>query len=286
MSEPLLPSRFDVEPALAGVIGWSELGVPLHVHYVGRAAAPLRVLMLAGQHGDEGRARAAVGQFLDAGAASKKLESMSLAVLPNLNPDGTLVKSRANANELDLNRDHLLLDSAETQALHRFVRVWRPHLVIDVHTYPSRRRYLLAHNLTHCHDVFLDVPTNPAAACVGATEILHALLTRLNRRGYLADRYVRPTNSGRVRHSTADVLDVRNSLAIRYGIPTLLVEGRQPLRSDGAAERTGLKAALIAALEIALQCAEEYQQALRAPPAVPAGSGRRNRYSLSLHPWR
>src|SRR5207302_1080938 len=80
-----------------------------------------------------------------------------------LNPDGIVQGTRRNAHGIDLNRDHVRLAGSETRALHQFVRTWRPHLVLDVHDFPPRRRHLLARQLVYCQDVFLDVPTHPAA---------------------------------------------------------------------------------------------------------------------------
>jgi hypothetical protein len=67
-----------------------------------------------------------------------------------------------------------------------------------------------------------------------------------------------------VRHGTCDILDARNGLALRFGVPTLLLEGRQPTRCDPpqADERT--VAALVAALDAAVRWAARNHDALRA----------------------
>jgi hypothetical protein len=268
MQEPSKLSNADALPP--GVIGWSEQRRPLQVLYAGTAAAPLRVLVLAGQHSDEAGARTAVERFLATFLKTRAAAQLSLAAVPNLNPDGAARNLRVNAHGIDLNRDHLLLASAETRALHRFVRGWRPHLVVDVHTYPPRRKRLLLHNLVHCHDVFLDVPTNPSlprpALNARARDFLQSIVAELNTRGYRSGRYLLVTASGRVRHSTPDVVDARNGLALRYGIPTMLIEGREPVRSDTLADRGRLNAGLQAALEVVMQWAERNQEALTAPP--------------------
>jgi hypothetical protein len=253
-------------------IGCSEEGRPLSLLCAGAVDAPMRVMIVAGQHGDEGRSRRAVEKFIEV-YRNAPAPRVALAVVPNLNPDGAVRKQRANARGIDLNRDHQLLAAAETRALHNFVCLWRPHFVIDVHTYPPRRKHLLAHNLIHCHDVFLDVPNNPSqafATCAG--ELPHTLQTmcaELTARGYRSGRYVLVTESGKVRYSSPDVVDARNSLALRYGIPTLLIEGRKPTRADGSAERKHLRAGLLAALEIAVQWAEQHE-ALTSPAASDA----------------
>ena len=53
---------------------------------------------------------------------------------------------RANAQGLDLNRDHVKLESPEAVALVRFLSEWDPHLTIDTHTTNgSRHRYTLTY---------------------------------------------------------------------------------------------------------------------------------------------
>ncbi|MHC5007111.1 MAG: M14 family metallopeptidase [Planctomycetota bacterium] len=53
---------------------------------------------------------------------------------------------RANAQDLDLNRDWVKLESPEVRAVTRFLTVWDPHLTIDTHTTNgSRHRYLLTY---------------------------------------------------------------------------------------------------------------------------------------------
>ncbi|MCH7797490.1 MAG: M14 family metallopeptidase [Planctomycetes bacterium] len=53
---------------------------------------------------------------------------------------------RANAQGLDLNRDHVKLESPEAVGLVRFLTEWDPHLTIDTHTTNgSRHRYTLTY---------------------------------------------------------------------------------------------------------------------------------------------
>jgi hypothetical protein len=189
---------------------------------------------------------------------------------------------------VDLNRDHLRLTSAETQALHRFVRAWRPHLVVDVHQFPPRRRHLLARQLIFCHDVFLDVPTHPAAQhpALGdaGTRLLQPTLSALNAAGYRSARYTRVTKSGRVRHSTADVRDARNGLALRYQLPTVLVEGRGWSRGDGPAVKAHVLAGMQEALRLIVQWARENHARLTEAPLGPTAVPIRTRYRPASSP--
>jgi hypothetical protein len=265
-----LSSSLGLLPAVQPrTIGHSEEGRPLVAYHLGMAAAPLRVLVVGGQHGDEGRARRAIERFPAENPAATL--AMSLALIPNLNPDGAARKQRSNARGIDLNRDHQLLLAAETLALHRFVRDWRPHLVLDIHLYPPRRRRLLQYNLVHCHDLLLDVPNNPAVSATILDDIaprfLESALRELTARGFQSDRYVVTTASGKVRHSTTDVIDARNGVALRYGVPVVLIEGRKPTRADTATDRRRLRIALQNAIEVALDWAGRNVKQLTREPA-------------------
>ena len=244
------------------LIGHSEEGRPIWVLFPGAEAAPLRILMMARQHGDEHRAQQAVQRYTRAGPS--EVDSpvpVAVAVIPEVNPDGTARRTRTNARRVDLNRDHLRLASAETQTLHRFVRSWRPHLVVDVHGYPPRRGHLLARQLIYCHDVFLDVPTHPAAQhpALGqdGTRLLQPILSALDAAGYRSARYTRVTERGRVRHSTPDVVDARNGLALRYRLPTVLVEGRRWSRGDPPAAKAHVLVGMERALSLIVRWAQE-----------------------------
>lgn len=57
---------------------------------------------------------------------------------------------RANAQNLDLNRDFTKLDTPECRALVALINRWDPHLLIDMHTTNgSRHRYVLTYDVPH-----------------------------------------------------------------------------------------------------------------------------------------
>src|SRR5437660_8551256 len=249
------------------LIGHSEAGRPISVVHVGGETAPLRILIVAGQHGDERRGRQAVTQFVEHGQpAQDRAAPVGIAVVPDANPDGTAQGVRTNARGVDLNRDHLRLAAAETRALHQFVRSWRPHLVVDVHDFPPRRRHLLVRQLVYCQDVFLDVPTHPAAqhAALGLDgwRFLPPVLAGLSAAGWRCARYTRVTNSARVRHSTPDVVDARNGLALRYRLPTVLVEARGRSTRDAPGLEAHVLAGVARTLDLIVQWAQDHRAEL------------------------
>ncbi|MEM9066316.1 MAG: DPP IV N-terminal domain-containing protein [Planctomycetota bacterium] len=77
------------------------------------------------------------------------LNDLIVCFVPNYNPDGNdrfdpdnrpgqngpeRMGTRANAQGLDLNRDHLKMQAPETLALNRFLTEWDPAVIVDTHT--------------------------------------------------------------------------------------------------------------------------------------------------------
>lgn len=227
-------------PLKSEIISLSEQRRPLIVSYLGDKDADafqLKVFVIAGQHGNEKYGRKAVNLLINSlHSFDTDFPSIQLAVLPDANPDGSFQKTRRNAIGIDLNRDHQRLDSKEIRAVHSFVRVWKPHIIIDVHNIRSKRKDLLAKNLILYHDVFIDTPTNPAVNQPldrdKINDFLKTVQSDLKSLNFTCDKYAMLKRSGRVRHSTLDVNEALNSFSLRYGILTVLLEGRTPIREE------------------------------------------------------
>jgi len=216
-------------------IGYSLKRRALLAHFCGNPSARCRILIIAGQHGDEGDATKAAAEFLNGIRRGALHCDASLAILVEANPDGTVAGSRVNDNGSDLNRDHVLLAEPETRAIHTFVALWNPDLIVDVHTYRPGRPELLKHQLLFSQEIMIDYPTNPATRLLAPQRLwnlLRKLKTKLGEAGIRCDRYTLVRPSGIVRHSSTDIVDARNGLSLRYGIPTVLVEGRRPSPDD------------------------------------------------------
>ncbi len=255
------------------VIGASELGRPLLVYQVGKKEAPLRVMVVAGQHGDERLGRVAALMLLDLAQSELDLSNVSLAVYPNANPDGSASGTRRNAFGIDLNRDHQRLESRENRALHDYVKVFAPHLLVDVHNYPPRRKHLLARDWVLDQDVFLDVPTHPAIRSPLSLAERNTLFAHVQGElapfGFSSGRYVLPRRSGKVRHSTLDLRDARNGLALRHGVMTVLVEGRQPSKDELGNGRIEALQAQFRALVSVIRWAQTHRDGLASHSTAP-----------------
>jgi hypothetical protein len=119
-------------------IGRSVEGRSLNLISFGRG--PLHILLWSQMHGDEPTATASLLDILehvrrhpDAPAVRKLLETLTLHLVPMLNPDGAARFQRRNAQGIDINRDALLLQSPEGRALKAVRDRLQPSLGFNLH---------------------------------------------------------------------------------------------------------------------------------------------------------
>lgn len=148
--------------------GASQAGVPIHALLLTRVqdtnpdslAASKRptVLLIGQQHGDEpasSEALLVLAQELASGQLAPLLDKINVLVLPRANPDGAEAGIRTTANGVDLNQDHLLLQTPEARALAVLVRDFRPTLVLDAQEYNPTESYLAQFGAVAYNDVLL-----------------------------------------------------------------------------------------------------------------------------------
>lgn len=264
MTNPILPSP--------EIIGASTLGQPILVYHHGDTHAPVRLLFLCGQHGDEAAIQRAAQRFSQSLVRSPELlgSLLRVAIVITVNPDGLARGTRRNAHDIDLNRDHLRLRAPETRAIHRFVAQWRPHLIIDMHNFPSRRRHLLNRGLRLAWDLCLDFPTNPAVPIRDGHPLFasleQTLAHSLTAAGYHYGRYTLINPNGSSRHGTPQLLDARNVLALRYATPVVLLEARNPSSRNSPHDRRHIRRATLLACQELLRWAAAHASALLTPP--------------------
>lgn len=91
------------------------------------------------QHGNEPAGTDASLGFLKYLASSIDaahfLENQVVLVIPMSNPDGAEANTRENANAIDINRDHMSLETPEATAIQNVVLEWKPAVFIDNHEY-------------------------------------------------------------------------------------------------------------------------------------------------------
>ena len=167
------------EPATRGAtrtkllnLGMSQRGEPILGLLTTRAAgtepADLdqsrrpTVVLVGQQHGDEpagSEALLAISRELAQGLLEPLLDRINVVVVPRANPDGAAANTRVTANGVDMNRDHLLLNTPEARALAKVVNDYRPILVVDAHEYTVAGRYLQKFNAIQRYDALLQYTT-------------------------------------------------------------------------------------------------------------------------------
>jgi len=94
------------------------------------------VLFTAAQHGNEQSAKEAVLQIIRdtaAGDLRPLLDHVNVLAMPQTNPYGNFMNVRVNELDLDMNRDHVKVETEGVRAIHRVFRDFMPEATIDVH---------------------------------------------------------------------------------------------------------------------------------------------------------
>lgn len=93
-------------------------------------------LLVSSKHGNEQSTKEAILWFIRdmaVGELKPLLKKMNFLIIPQANPYGNWFDQRRNEQDLDLNRDHVKLESPEVEAIHRVFRTWMPEVTMDVH---------------------------------------------------------------------------------------------------------------------------------------------------------
>ena len=165
-----------------------------------RSRAKLRVLMVGSQHGASEAAGCEALLYLARavllGDLQGLLDDFELVLIPNANPDGRELDSSRNGNDININRDYVLLSQPESCALDAAVLRYAPEVVLDAHESASLKRHTLGREgyLTDFEAQF-DVANSPAIPPAllryAETEFLPALIRGVEARGLHAALYPR-----------------------------------------------------------------------------------------------
>ncbi|MDX8343612.1 M14 family metallopeptidase [Rossellomorea sp. YZS02] len=218
------------------VYGQSVKGRDLYLAKFGHNEENPTVLYLTQQHGNEALTTEGALQFIKHLTSNSKevkemLENVNILVAPRLNVDGAEgdvdfslddyvagTHTRYNANEVDLNRDHVDRNQPETKALHENVlQKYKPDYMIDLHHQGAETTLgdtdeLVSGSILYPTNENVDPEVVEKSKQLGAV-----LYNTVEARGFgTLSKYIggsAPTIS-------------RNGLAVEYGIATLLFEMR------------------------------------------------------------
>ena len=132
--EPLLKSeslKNDVK-----IIGESVLGKPIYSYQKGHGK--LKIYLWSQMHGNESTTTKALFDFInllnsETDLANELLSKFTFYCIPMLNPDGAKLYTRANANNIDLNRDSQDLTQPESKILRAVFEEFKPDYCFNLH---------------------------------------------------------------------------------------------------------------------------------------------------------
>ncbi|WP_064093524.1 M14 family metallopeptidase [Rossellomorea aquimaris] len=218
------------------VYGQSVKGRDLYLAKFGNNKDNPTVLYLTQQHGNEALTTEGALQFIKHLTANSKetkemLENVNILIAPRLNVDGAEgdvnfsldeyvsgSHTRYNANEVDLNRDHVDRNQPETRALHENVlQKYSPDYMIDLHHQGAETTLGDTDELVSGSILY---PTNE--------EVNPEVVERSKKLGAVLYNTVESRGFGTLSKyvgGSAQTIS-RNGLAAEYGIATLLFEMR------------------------------------------------------------
>lgn len=193
----------------------------------------IRVLIFAQQHGNEQSGKEAsllLARDLLKEESRYLFDKIDLAIIPQMNPDGSERNQRRNANNMDLNRNHLILTEPETIALHKFFDKYNFEVTMDVHEYYPLTNDWKNFGYIKKFDVQVGATTNPnvpeTIRNFSNDKYFPFIKKYLNDAGYSFQNYILggPPEKEFIRHSTYNINDGRQSLGI-LGTLSFIQEG-------------------------------------------------------------
>jgi hypothetical protein len=118
------------------IIGKSVLDKPIYSYQKG--TGKLKIYLWSQMHGNESTTTKALFDFINllnngSDLANQLLNTFTFYCIPMLNPDGAKLYTRANANDIDLNRDSQNLTQPESKVLRAVFEEFKPDFCFNLH---------------------------------------------------------------------------------------------------------------------------------------------------------
>ena len=192
------------------------------------------VLVICQQHGNEpsGKEAAMIVTRRLLNEDAGLLKNLDLILVPQVNPDGADAGTRRNANDMDLNRNHVILTEPESNAVHQLFLDWMPEVTLDVHEYNAVLESWNQAGYQKDADEMLGGVTNLNIddEIISFTREIFIPETGegIEQDGFRFHRYIvgNPFVEGVVRFSTTAINDGRQSMGI-YNSLSFIIEGKR-----------------------------------------------------------
>lgn len=132
--EPFLDSL--TQDCKTTILGYSVQEKPIYSVEVG--SGKTKLLMWSQMHGNESTTTKATIDFISFLSSDNLLsvaikKEFTFRIIPILNPDGAQLYTRANANDIDLNRDFINLSQPESKLLMKLFNDFAPDFCFNMH---------------------------------------------------------------------------------------------------------------------------------------------------------
>ena len=202
--------------------------------FAGRRGEKPVVMVFCQQHGDEpsGKEAALIVARQLLGEDNGLLDKLDLILVPQVNPDGAEVGQRRNANDMDLNRNHVLLSEPESNAIHQLFLDWLPEITLDVHEYNAVTPLWIGQGYIKDADEMLGGVTNlnidPEIIRFTREVFIPETGKGIEADGHRFHRYIvgEPFEGKVVRYSTTSINDGRQSMGM-YNTLSFIFEGKR-----------------------------------------------------------
>ncbi len=205
----------------------------------------LGVLIFAQQHGNEPSGKEGTLLLLKGfadGSLTPLLKNVNLTVVPQMNPEGGDRDIRRNSAGVDLNRNHMIMTEPEVIGLHKLYDRNEYDVTLDVHEYFPYDSVWKAWGYRKNNEVTNGLMTN-----LNTDDALRAFQRDAYFpfiESYLQEKKIRfgeytplgPPNVSRMRNSTVDINDGRQSFGI-LGLFSFIQEGMHGIDSIGNIKR-------------------------------------------------
>ena len=190
----------------------------------GKDESKIKVLIFAQQHGNEQSGKEGALLLINELIKPENqylFDKIDFALVPQMNPDGSEKNQRRNGNNMDLNRNHLILTEPETIGLHKLFNKHLFEVTMDVHEYAPYGETYKNYGYRHNNDEELGVNTNinidEKIRIMQKTVYLPFIEKYFNERNFSYFEYSPggPPEIDYIRHSTFDINDGRQSLGIQ-----------------------------------------------------------------------